>query len=222
MEHWAGAMACEVRNLGLAVQTAEQKAAEAVRLKAEIERLEGLPAQVQQLERDLEHEQERIRKMKTDVETMSRRENDLQRQFKEAEDHRRAWQAEREELHQQLQEREVHASRWETAKKAITQILRREDLYGVDDMVDAIKRLHVDNKRKDEELAVIKSEMREVGMGMEDELRRVAADRDALKAEVEHLSKGSGHGAQAMERQIAEYERRLLVSWFATWYDSLI
>lgn len=97
-------------------------------------------------------------------------------------------------------------------EKSSGETLQRDDLQQPGEFIEVVKKLRADVKRKDEELAVVKSEMREVGMGMEDELRRVATDRDALLAQVEQLNRGAGKEDQAKARQIAEYEQRLLVS----------
>ncbi len=211
MEHWAGSMAREVKILSRAIQGAEERVAESVELRSELRKMERLPAQVESLEQDLKLKDEKIRAMETRMEAMKRSSDDVQKELSDARGHKDKWDSERRELQQLVKEGQAHADRWQTARRALGETLQRDDLQQPSDVIEVVKKLRTDVKHKDEELAVIKSEMREVGMGMEDELRRMAADRDALHSQVERLSKEGGQEDEAKSRQIAEYEQRLLV-----------
>ncbi len=212
MEHWAGSMAWEVRRLTSVMQAAEEKLAEAARNEAIIRKLEPLAARAVDLERSLVDRTRRMQNVERQMAETERKHRSLEEEFSQALAGRQQVEAERNELEQKMLEGSAHVSRWETAKAAIGQVLKRDDLDSVGEIVDAIKRMDVSLKLKDEELGVIKSEMREVGMGLEDELKRVADDRDTLKAQLEQATKAGIQEMQARDRQIADYQQRLLVS----------
>ncbi len=88
----------------------------------------------------------------------------------------------------------------------------------VTDMVDGIKRLSSTVKDRDEELKVVKEEMREVGLGLESEIGRLADERDSLRAKLEQVEGRTMQDATAKRQQIEEYEIKIKVSLLCLWF----
>lgn len=81
-------------------------------------------------------------------------------------------------------------------------MLGRKGGVGEAEMVDALEEVRGLLELRENEVMRLKEEMREVNMGLEEEVRRVSADRDGWKCEVESGAQGRKEESAALLRQI--------------------
>ena len=89
----------------------------------------------------------------------------------------------------------------ERVRVGLVGILGRQGV-GEDEMVDAVEEVRILLAKREDEIVKLKDEMREVNMGLEEELRRVSADRDAWKVKAEATEQNHGARGADLERQI--------------------
>lgn len=81
-------------------------------------------------------------------------------------------------------------------------MLGRKGGVGEAEVVDAMEEVRRLLERRENEVARLKEEMREVNMGLEEEVRRVSADRDGWKGKVERGEYGRMEESAALQRQL--------------------
>ena len=62
---------------------------------------------------------------------------------------------------------------------------RKSGIVGETEMIEAIEEVKILVARREKEVCTLRDEMREVNHGLEEEVRRVRADRDAWQGKVE-------------------------------------
>lgn len=213
---------------------------EAHMLKSELherdERITQLEAALQKAEIDLSEQHEHGARMATEADKhrsrvmeleehldeldagQSTRIQELEQSVQQSNQERDQWIEERIQLREEAEEGKMKANMWETAKLGAAQALGLEMVASVTDMVDGIKRLSSTVKDRDEELKVVKEEMREVGLGLESEIGRLADERDSLRAKLEQVEGRTMQDATAKRQQIEEYEIKIKVSLLCLWF----
>lgn len=208
MEHWAGVMAWEVRRLEQSSRLSEDRATVAEQNAAimakELEKLDVVTKKVEAQERELGKRGGRVQELEAAVQAMKGSELELQKALRSVDDERRQWQQERASLIEEAEQSQGNSVQWDTAREAIANALGLASLRDSSEAIDHIARLRSSDKQKDEELKVMKDEMREVGMGLEEELRRVASERDRVKSELEAMSLARKEAENNRTRSLSE------------------
>ena len=70
------------------------------------------------------------------------------------------------------------------------------------ELVGALGEVRALMQRREKEVTALREEMKEVNMGLEEEVRRVSSDRDTWKAKAEGASQSSSTQVTALERQL--------------------
>jgi chromosome segregation ATPase len=203
MEHQAGVLAWEMRRLEAASQAAEEKAARFQKEAEEAKELRVIAHRVHQQEKQLKDYLSRMQQLGATITDISGRERSLLAKV-EALDHEKkhcqnqsaSLSQENEMLRKQDAASRKREDEWSRAMPMLAQILNVPSSLSFAEMTEAVKALRSSATRKEEELRVAKEEMREVNMGMENELNRVATDKDVYKVRIEEL-----------EREIMERKR---------------
>lgn len=136
----------------------------------------------------------------------------LTRELERVEGEKKGWGEERGKLQHQVEEARSHANQFETAKISIAQALNVAKVEGVSEMLDGIKQLRTSAKNKDEELKVLKDEMREVSMGFEAEVARVGKERDTIRGKLDELNARAMGEETVRMKQAEQLEKRAQAS----------
>jgi chromosome segregation ATPase len=137
---------------------------------------------------------------------------EMERDVKLAEEEKGRCVDERVRLRELAEEGKMQSNMWETAKIGASQALGVQQIGNVAEMVDAIKKLSGSIKTRDEELKILKDEMREVSLGFEDEVARIAKERDSVRSKLEEMSGRSMNDETVRLRQTEGLEAKLRVS----------
>lgn len=191
-------MAWEVRRLERASSEAQQRATrQARRMSISRERERELVAKIEQSEMELESRRNRIEELEMMVEEMGRREQGLEAEMRKVDNERHQWEDERQQWDQQRRnwqaERETLSQAgdalstrtnadFDRVRGGLGAILGRKGGVADAEMVDAIEEVKGLVHRREKEITSLRDEMREVNMGLEEELRRAAAERDLWKS----------------------------------------
>jgi len=127
---------------------------------------------------------------------------------------RQGWQMEKRMLTEQhealVRERQMDTGRVSDRDRAMMERIRgglggmlgRRGGVGEAEVVDAIDEVRGLLERRENEVVKLKEEMREVNMGLEEEVRRVSADRDGWKSKVERGEMGRREESSALQWQL--------------------
>lgn len=214
-EHWAGVMAWEVRRVEKVSQLAETRLAKVEQTLLKLEAKAGLQkeelrqrdSQLKRTKEQLEGREDEIRTLANRFVALEQRKDELERNAK-ADQHR--WTIECERLEKAIEQGTNAASTWDTSKPQLARALGLERLDTVSDAVHAIKKLNTDVKRKDEEVKVMKDEVREVSMGLEAEVTRVAQERDMLRMKLEQITGSSTRSDREHQKRNEELQMTLM------------
>lgn len=216
MEHQAGALAWEVRRLEQLNQVSEENAA---KLRKEAEEAKELRFVAQQRKDQLRECGERILRLETVVAEVEAKEASYRTTIESLQTEKATWRKDRgaldqqaDTLHRENKELSTQANAWSRAKPILASAFGLSQVNDVGELADAAQKLSSAVRRKDEELGILKDEMREVNMGMERELSRVAAERDTYKAKAGEIDKGIAAEERSIANKLAETEKRNKVS----------
>ncbi|ORX36527.1 Up-regulated during septation-domain-containing protein [Kockovaella imperatae] len=258
-EHWAGAMAWEVRRLAhISAQAEDKYRRQTMVLNANKAREDELTRQMAKMEQDLRRRTDRAEELEMRVEEMTRRERaiaeevkgmdqlrlDMEREREEwareraewdqsramLERDRQGWEEERRGFDDERQgwsmEKRILQSEMETHKKdhqaalesgkmserdritmdrvrtTLAGMLGRKGGVGEAEIVDAAEDVRRLLTQREKEVLSLKEEMREVNMGLEEEVRRVSADRDLWKNRSEKGEQGRRDEMAALEKTV--------------------
>lgn len=216
MEHQAGALAWEVRRLEQLNQISEENVS---KFRKEAEEAKQLRLVAQQQKEQLKQCNERILRLESVTAELEAKESNYLATLDTLKSEKTTWLKNRAVLEQQVdtlrrehRELSAHADDWSRAKPILASAFGLSQVGDVTEVTDAAQRLASAVRRKDEELGILKDEMREVNMGMERELSRVAADRDTYKAKLDEVDKGVAAGERSTVNKLTETEKRNNVS----------
>jgi uncharacterized phage infection (PIP) family protein YhgE len=219
MEHQAGVLAWEVRRLEHTNQMAEAQATRYQKEAEEVKALRLVAQQAAEQKAELAESQGRIKQLESMVADLGSREGRLLSQIESTESEKSRLRKDRDLANQQVDalRREnktlsTTAETWSQAKSLLANALERPHLEDPSEMAEWIQKLVSSIKHKDEELRIIKEEMREVNTGMERELSRVAADRDTYKARLDEADRGMTQ-ERSVAQKLGQMEEREKVSW---------
>jgi chromosome segregation ATPase len=122
------------------------------------------------------------------------------------------WAEEKVKLREFAEDGKMKANMWETAKISAAQALGVAQVENVIDISDGIKKLMNTVKDRDEELKVLKEEMREISLGFEDEMARLAKERDGFRAKVDEMGGRSLDEETVRVKQTEQLETKIRVS----------
>lgn len=212
MDHQAGALAWEVRRLEKLNQTSEENAA---RFRREAEEANELRHLAKQQKDQLKQCSERILHLESVAAELAAKEEKYLARLDSFESEKAIWRKDRDNLDQQAdtlrrekQELSKHAETWSRATPILASAFGLSQVGDPAEVVEAAQKLASSVRRKDEELGILQGEMREVTIGMERELSKVAADRDAYKAKVDEIEKGIVGKERSAFHKLTEAEKR--------------
>jgi len=167
----------------------------------------------------LEAEADQHRTRASELENMLRgaeqhagRVQDVERELDEIRQERATWAEEKSRLITAAENGKMRTNLWETAKIGTAQALGLEKVENIAEIVDGIKKLTVTVKHRDEELKVLKDEMREISVGFENEIGRIAKERDDYRAKLDDLGGRTLNDETVRAKQTEELHSRLQVS----------
>jgi len=136
----------------------------------------------------------------------------VERELSEIRLERETWAEEKLRLVAAAEDGKMRANMWETAKIGTAQALGVQQIENIAEIVDGIKKLTVTVKHRDEELKVLKDEMREISVGFENEIGRIAKERDGYRAKLDDLGGRTLNDETVRAKQTEELHSRLQVS----------
>ncbi|KAJ9125441.1 hypothetical protein QFC22_000402 [Naganishia vaughanmartiniae] len=212
LEHQAGVLAWEMRRLEALNQIAEEKANKYQKEAEEAKELRVVAQRVHQQDKQLKDYSGRVQQLGATLAEISGRERNLLAKMEALELEKKHWQnqsaslvQENDVLRRQSATSEKQDDNSSQARQMLAQALDVSPSFSVAELADAVKQLKLSATHNEKELRVAKEEMREVSMGMENELNRVATDKDAYKARIEELEREIGESKRSMSRS-AELE----------------
>lgn len=212
MEHQAGALAWEVRRLEKLNHTSEENAA---KFRKEAEEANELRHLAEHQKDQLKQCSERILHLEAVAAELAAKEEKYLANLDSFESEKATWRKDRGTLDQQAdtlrrenKELSNHADAWSRANPILASAFGLSQVGDPAEVVEAAQRLASSVRRKDEELEILKDEMREVTIGMERELSKVAADRDAYKAKVDEIQKDIVGEERSAINKLKEVEKR--------------
>ncbi|GHJ89221.1 hypothetical protein NliqN6_5623 [Naganishia liquefaciens] len=212
MEHQAGALAWEVRRLEKVNQTLEETAS---RLRKEAEEANEFRHLARQQKDQLKQCDERVVHLESVAADLAAKEEKYLATLDILESEKATWREDRGVLEQQTEtlrrenkELSKHADTWSRTKPLLASAFGLSPAGDMTEVAEAAQKLAAAVKRKDEELGILKDEMREVTRGMERELSKVAADRDAYKAKIDEIAKGIASDERSANNKLAEVDKR--------------
>lgn len=218
MEHQAGVLAWEVRRLEHINRISEERATRYQKEAEEVKELRLVAQQVTEQKAQLAESHERIKRLESMVVDLGSKEGRLLSQVESLESEKNSLRKDRDLANQKSDalRREnktllTQGETWSQTKALLTNALDQPRLEIPSEMAEYIRKLISATKHKDEELRVLKEEMREVNMGMERELSRVAADRDTFKARLENMDREAVQDRSVTHR-LGQMEEREKVS----------
>jgi DNA repair exonuclease SbcCD ATPase subunit len=134
---------------------------------------------------------------------------ELESEIAHAKEERDRWAEEKVKLRESAEDGKMKANMWETAKISAAQALGVAQVENVIDISDGIKKLMNTVKDRDEELKVLKEEMREISLGFEDEMAR---QRDGFRAKVDEMGGRSLDEETVRVKQTEQLETKIRVS----------
>jgi chromosome segregation ATPase len=137
---------------------------------------------------------------------------ELESELVHAKEERDRWAEEKVKLRESAEDGKMKANMWETAKISAAQALGVAQVENVIDISDGIKKLMNTVKDRDEELKVLKEEMREISLGFEDEMARLAKERDDFRAKVDEMGGRSLDEETVRVKQTEQLETKIKVS----------
>ncbi|KAJ9108947.1 hypothetical protein QFC21_000269 [Naganishia friedmannii] len=207
MEHQAGVLAWEMRRLESVNQVAEEKATRFQKEAEDAKELRVIAQRVHQQEKQLKDYSGRIQQLGATITDMGEKERNLHAKFEALELEKKHWQMqsaslshENEILRKQNEASKTKEDIWSQARPMLAHALGVSTSLGVAEMAEAAKELRSTAVRKEAELRAVKEELREVNMGMENELNRVATDKDAYKVRIEELEHELGESKRSISR----------------------
>ncbi|KAJ9093603.1 hypothetical protein QFC19_008270 [Naganishia cerealis] len=196
----------------------EEKAARFEKEAGEVKELRVVAQRVQQQDKQLKNYFNQIQQLESAFTEVSAKERILLRKVEELELEKERLQNHSALLSQEIEvlRKETVASKrqedtWSQAMPILARALNVPQSSNLAEMADTANRLRSTVARKEEELNVAREEMREVSMGMEKELSRVATDKDAYKARIEELEHGIGESKRSMGPRTVDLEVSLKV-----------
>ena len=136
----------------------------------------------------------------------------LELELQQAREEQHKWSEEKAHLKESAEDGKMKANMWETAKISAAQALGVAQVENVIDISDGIKRMVNTVKDRDEELKVLKEEMREISLGFEDEVARLAKEQDGFRAKAEELGGRSLNEETVRVKQTEQLEAKVRVS----------
>lgn len=223
MEHQAGILAWEVRRLEHSNHISEARATRYQKEAEEVKELRTVAQQAAEQKVQLAESQSCNKQLESMIAELRSREERLLGQIESAESEKSGLRKDRDLANQKLDSlrREnqtllTQAEMWTKTKSLLANALEQPRMEDPSEITESIRKLVSSIKHKDEELRVIKEEMREVNMGMERELSRVATDRDAYKARLEEADRDVVHG-RSVAQKLGQMEEREKVSSTRLW-----
>jgi chromosome segregation ATPase len=137
---------------------------------------------------------------------------EVERELSEIRLERETWAEEKSRLASAAEDSKMRANMWETAKIGTAQALGVQQVANIAEIVDGIKKLTVTVQHRDEELKVLKDEMREISVGFENEIGRIAKERDGYRAQLDDLGGRALNDETVRAKQTEELHSRLQVS----------
>lgn len=137
---------------------------------------------------------------------------ELESELSRAQEERNLWNQERTQLRESAEDGKMKANMWETVKLSAAQALGVAQVENVASISDGIKKLTSTVRDRDDELKVLKEEMREISLGFEDEIGRLAKERDGFRAKAEEMGGRSLNEETVRVKQTEQLETKLRVS----------